>query len=223
MNKAKLIGHIAIFLANIFFGLNNPISHSVMPDTVDPYLLTFLRIGGGCVLFWLSSLFLKSEKVSKKDLLLLFLAAFFGMTANQLNFIVGLSMTSPIDASIVITVLPIVSMILAFFIIKEPITFKKVFGVVVGASGALFLVFNHPNAVLGEGSNMLGNIVVFIAVVSFALYITLFKSLISRYSPVTLMKWMFLFSTIQCLPFCKNALVSADFSAYDADVWLKLF
>lgn len=222
MDRNKRIGHIAVLLANIFFGLNNPISRSLMPEIVDPYALTFYRIAGGGLLFWLASFFLKQEKVPVKDLLLLFAAAFFGITANQLPFIVGLSMTSPIDASLVVTLLPIISMIFAFLIIKEPITLKKVLGVALGATGALLLVFNHNAVVPGASSNMMGNLIILVAVFSFSLYLTLFKALISKYQPATLMKWMFLFASIQSLPFCGEALLAVDFTAYDLSVWLKI-
>ncbi|MGB4575679.1 MAG: EamA family transporter, partial [Paludibacter sp.] len=103
MERSKLNGHIALFAANIFFGLNNPISRSIIPDIVNPYVLTLFRLGGGMLLFWLSSLFVKHEKVPVKDIALLFLAAILALSTNQLPFVVGLSMTSPIDASIVVT------------------------------------------------------------------------------------------------------------------------
>lgn len=221
MERNKQIGHIAVFVANLLFGLNTSISRSLMPEILDPYLLTFLRLVGAAVLFWLTSLFIKQEKVATKDIVLLFFAAFLALTANQLPFIVGLSMTSPIDASIVVTMLPILSMIFAAIIIKEPITLKKAFGVILGASGALLLVLNTQHAGTGNG-NMWGNVIVFFAVLSFALYLTLFKNLISKYKPVTIMKWMFLFSAIQSFPFYKNALSVVDFSSYGFDVWLRI-
>lgn len=221
MEKSKLNGHFALFAANIFFGLNNPISRSIIPDIVDPYVLTLFRLGGGMLLFWLSSLFTKREKVPAKDIALLFLAAILALSTNQLPFLVGLSMTSPIDASIVVTILPILSMIFAAIIIKEPITFKKAFGVLVGASGALLLILGNKNTGAGSG-NFWGNIIVFSAVLSFALYLTIFKSLISKYSPVTVMKWMFLFATIQCYPFCHKALMATDFSSFSASVYWRI-
>ena len=211
MKNNRFNGHLAIFVANIFFGLNNPISRSLMPEILHPFTLTFFRIAGGVVLFWIASLFVKNEKVSPKDLLLLFFASFFSITANQIPFIFGLSKTSPIDASIVVTMLPIVSMLLAALIIKEPITFKKTLGVVIGASGALLLIFSHSDANIGNG-NLVGNLIILSAVLSFALYLTLFKSLISRYSPITLMKWMFLFAAITTYPVFHKELVATDFS-----------
>jgi len=221
MERNKLNGHLAMLVANILFGLNNPVSRSLMPETFDPVLLTFFRISGGFLLFWASALFVKVEKVPLRDKVLFFFAAFFALTANQIPFFLGLSKTSPIDAAIVVTTLPILSMIFAAFIIKEPITFKKAFGVILGASGALFLIFGQYNVRVGNG-NLIGNAVVFLAVISFALYLTLFKKLISRYSPFTIMRWLFLFGTIQCYPFAHSAIVNFDSNVLTVNVMLKV-
>jgi drug/metabolite transporter (DMT)-like permease len=216
--KKKYQGHIALLIANIVFGINNPVSRMLMPDIIDPMALTFFRFAGGMILFWTASLFFKSEKVPAKDLLMLFYASLFALTMNQIPFFVGLSMTSPIDASIVVTMLPIVTMILAALILKEPITQLKAVGVIVGATGALIIVLSNQTGTAGSG-NMAGNLIVFIAVTSFALYLTLFKGLISRYKPITVMKWMFLFGTITGLPFCYNALSTVNLTGLSVSTW----
>jgi len=212
---------MAMFSANLIFGLNTPVSRTLMPEILSPYALTFFRLGGGLILFWLVSLFTKKEHVPAKDILLLFFASLFALTLNQLPYFIGLSMTSPIDASIVVTLLPILTMILAAIIIKEPITWLKAVGVLVGASGALILVFSSHTLHVGK-SNFWGNMIVFGAVVSFAIYLTVFKNLISRYSPVTLMKWMFLFGTIICFPFCYKPVMQTDFSLLTSGTYWRI-
>ena len=221
MEKKKMIGHIALLVANVIFGLNTTISRTLMPEILSPYTLTFFRLGGAMLLFWTASLFIKSEYVPPKDILKLFFASIFALILNQLPYFVGLSITSPIDASIVVTTLPILTMILAAIIIKEPITTMKAVGVLVGASGALLLVFSSHAPKVGE-SNFWGNMIVLGAVASFAIYLTVFKSLISRYSPITIMKWMFLFATIVCYPFCHNALVQTEFTSFSTSVILRI-
>jgi len=212
---------MAVFAANLIFGLNAPISRTLMPEILSPYSLTFFRLSGGLLIFWVVSLFCKKEHVPLKDILMLFFASFFALTLNQLPFFIGLSMTSPIDASIVVTMLPIVTMLLAAIIIREPITLLKATGVIVGASGALILVFYSHTLHVGK-SNFWGNIIVFGGVASFAVYLTVFKDLISRYSPVTVMKWMFLFGTIVCFPFCYKPLVQTDFSLLTSGTWWRI-
>lgn len=192
-----------------------------MPEILSPYTLTFFRLAGGMLLFWIASVFVKKEHVPAKDILLLFFASLFGLTLNQLPYFIGLSMTSPIDASIVITTLPILTMILAAIIIKEPITLMKAVGVLVGASGALLLVFNSHTVHVGK-SNFLGNMIIFGAVASFAVYLTLFKNLITRYSSITVMKWMFLFGTIVCFPFCYKPLIQTDFALLTTGTYWRI-
>lgn len=216
MERRKQIGHIALFSANILFGMNTPISRSLMPEILSPFALTYFRIAGGATLLWLASLFFKKEHVPAKDLVMLFFASLFALSFNQLPYFIGLSMTSPIDASIVVTMLPIMTMILAAVFVKEPITLKKAIGVILGASGALLLVFSSHHVHVGE-SNLLGNLIVFSAVISFALYLTMFKGLIMSYSPITLMKWMFLFGSIVCFPFCYQSIKLIELAALSAN------
>jgi drug/metabolite transporter (DMT)-like permease len=222
MENKKLQGHLALLLANIIFGVNNPVARMLMPDVLDPMALTFFRFSGGMVLFWIASLFFKREHVSAKDKLLLLFASIFGLTLNQLPFFFGLSMTSSIDASIVVTMLPIVTMLLAAVFLREPITQMKAVGVLVGASGALIIVFSSHSTAQSVTGNMQGNLIVFLAVISFSLYLTLFKNLISKYRPVTVMKWMFLFATITGLPFCYNSLTEMSLTALPLNVWLSI-
>ena len=221
MEKKKMAGHASLFAANLIFGINNPLSRSLMPEVIDPYTLTFFRFGGGMVLFWLVSLFTPNEKVDKKDFLLLFLASLFALVLNQLLFFIGLASTSSIDASIVVTLLPIVTMLLAAVFIREPITLLKVVGVLVGASGALIIVFNRTSGGSGQG-NFFGNMIVFSAVIAFSLYLTLFKKLISKYSGVTLMKWMFLFATVVAFPFYIHPLMETRFETFSSNVILRI-
>ena len=138
-----------------------------------------------------------------RDLLLFFFASLLGIVLNQGTYVLGVSKTSPIDASVVTTTTPIFVMIIAALYLREPITGKKILGVVVGAAGALLLILSGAHLVssrTGSGS-VSGDLLCLFAQLSFATYFVVFKKLISRYSPVTLMKWMFLYATACCLPF----------------------
>ena len=221
MENSKIRGHVAILIANVLFGLNITVSRSLTPDFIHPLVLGFFRMSGGMILFWFVSLFTKKEKVQRKDLLLLFFASIFALSYNQSAFVTGLSKTSPIDASIIQVMLPIVSMIFAFFFMKEPITWKKTLGIIIGLCGVLMLILNTHNVNSGE-NNLIGNLILFSAIISFSLYLTLFKNLIARYSSVTLMKWMFLFAAIVSLPICWDPLLNVDFKSFEADVYLRI-
>ena len=134
-------GHVAILIVNIIFGLNIPIAKEVLSNgIIDPLALTYFRVVGAALVFWFASIFIKSEKLTKKDFLILFLGSIFAISLNQTSFIVGLQTTTPIDASLIITLTPIITMLISAAYLKEPITTKKSIGVLVGLSGALILI-----------------------------------------------------------------------------------
>ena len=220
MQLTKKHGHIALFGANLIFGLNTPISRTIIPEIIEPFSLTFLRLAGSTLLFWIISFFVKKEKVPFKDIVMLFFASIFGIVLNQIPYITGLSMTSPIDASLVTSLLPIITMLLAALIIKEPVTWLKAIGVLVGASGAFILIMNSANH-NGKGS-FTGDIMILMAASSYALYLTLFKNLISKYSSVTVMKWMFLFASLLSYPVLHKSVAQTDFTSLDTSVWLRI-
>ena len=207
-SKRMYTGHLAMLGANLLWGVMSPMSKAVLQSgLVGPLSLTTLRMVGAAAAFWILSLFTRREHVTPHDLALLFFASLFGVTLNQGFFITGVSLTSPIDASVVTTTTPIITMILAALYLKEPITSKKVMGIFMGAVGALILILSADAAHTGENAGgMTGNILCLMAELCFATYCVVFKDLIGRYSPVTLMKWMFTYAAICCIPFSYNGL-----------------
>ena len=200
MNSEKLKGHILILITNILFAVNMPISKYLLPAHVPPEGLTIMRMAFACVMFWIVSLFTVKEKVPLKDLGMLFVCALCGVGINQGLFIVGLNRSSPVDASIIATAVPIFVLLLAAVILKEPITRKKSFGVFMGVSGGLLLVFSSTHTA-DSISSLDGDVMMIVSGLMYAIYLVLSKPLSLRYSSVTMMKWMFLFSTLITLPF----------------------
>lgn len=196
----KLKGHLLILAANILFAINMPVSKYLLPLHVTPEALTIMRMAFAAVMFWISSLFVPYQKVPPKDLALLFVCALCGVGFNQGLFIWGLNSTSPVDASIIATAVPIFVMILAALILKEPITGKKASGVLLGVAGAVSLIL-QANQAGSQGGSLGGNLMITFSGFIYSIYLVLSKPLTARYSAVTMMKWMFLFSTLAVMPF----------------------
>jgi drug/metabolite transporter (DMT)-like permease len=201
MNKPKIQGHLAILVTSLIFGVNIPLSKNLMPDWMSPMGLTYSRFAFGAVAFWLLSLFLKTEKVTRKDMGTLFLGSLLGIGLNQAAFISGLQLTSATNASIVVTIMPILAMIISFFILKEPITFKKAGGVIIGLIGVLSMIFTSEMASSGHQASIIGDFLCIFSCLSYAFFLVLMRGISKRYTPVTLMKWMFLFSSVLFFPF----------------------
>ena len=172
MNK-NIQGHLFALTANILWGLMAPIGKSALVEFSALSVTTF-RMVGAAACFWLLSLFCKREQVDHRDMLKIFFAALFALVFNQGVYIFGLSMTSPIDASIVTTTLPIVTMIVAAIYLKEPVTNKKVLGIFVGAMGAFILIMSSQTTGAGNGS-LIGDLLCLLAQISFSIYLTVFK------------------------------------------------
>ena len=183
MNK-NIQGHLFALTANILWGLMAPIGKSALVEFSALSVTTF-RMVGAAACFWLLSLFCKREQVDHRDMLKIFFAALFALVFNQGVYIFGLSMTSPIDASIVTTTLPIVTMIVAAIYLKEPVTNKKVLGIFVGAMGAFILIMSSQ---------------------------TVFKGLSQKYSPITLNKWMFVYASMCYIPFSYHDVAAIQWS-----------
>lgn len=207
-NNEKLKGHILILITNILFAINMPVSKYLLPMHVSPEALTIMRMGFACIMFWTVSLFVTYEKVAVKDLGMLFICALCGVGINQGLFIWGLNTTSPVDASIIATAVPIFVMILAAFILKEPITRMKSVGVLVGIAGAISLILQSTHS-SGQASSLEGNLMITVSGFIYSVYLVLSKPLTLKYSAVTIMKWMFLFSTITLLPFTFSHVLEA--------------
>lgn len=210
-----------MFFACAFWGLMAPLGKDAMTHGITGIDMVTFRVTGGAVLFWLTSLFMPKEHVPRKDLLMLIGAAVFGLVTNQCCYTIGLSITSPINASIVTTSMPIFAMILAAIILKEPITGKKALGVVFGCTGAVILIVTSAAAASSKVGDIRGDLLCMGAQLSFALYLSLFSKLIKRYSVITVNKWMFTYATILILPFTFNHVAGINFAAVPTSTWLE--
>jgi len=210
-----------MFFACAFWGLMAPLGKDAMTNGVTGIDMVTFRVTGAAILFWITSLFTKHEHVPVKDVLRLGLAGLFGLTFNQCCYTIGLSITSPINASIVTTSMPIFAMLLSALILKEPLTSKKVGGVLLGFSGAIILILSSATAASDKVGDIRGDMLCLFAQFSFALYLALFNPLIKKYSVVTVNKWMFTFATLYILPFTFSHVASIDFPNVPTSTWLE--
>lgn len=210
----KFRGHLALLGANVCWGLMAPVAKLVMAaGIITPLVLTDCRIFGAAILFWLLSLCGKREHMPAGDILRLAGAGMLGILFNQGCYIFGVGYTSPGEASIITTTMPMWVMVLARIILKAPITAGKAIGIILGAIGAFTLVYSSLGSSLRGNNPLLGDMLVLTAQLSYALYLTLYKNFLKKYSLVTLMKWMFTFAAIAILPFSAKSIASTDWSA----------
>ena len=218
-NKRPLIAHLCMFCAGAFWGLMAPVGKDAMLHGIDGIDLVSFRVLGGTILFWLTSFFTEKEHVPVKDIFKLAGAGIFALVFNQCSYTIGLNMTSPSNSSIMTTSMPIFAMILSFLILKEPITWKKVVGVLMGCSGAVIIILTSAAAGNAKVGNIWGDLLCISAQLSFALYLALFKPLVQKYSLFTVNKWMFTWATILIWPFTLSHIEAIDFAHVPMSTW----
>ena len=200
--------------ATTIYGLNHTIAKVIMPEYIGAFGLVLLRVIGAAFLFWMISFAFPNEKIDRKDFFRIGIATFFGMCLNMLMFIKGLSLSTPINSSVIVTLTPIMVMILSAIFLKEKTTTRKGFGILMGFGGALMLILQSSDRSLNAPNIPLGNMMMFANAVCFGTYLVMIKPMTQKYTTITLMKWMFLGGVLLNLPL--------TFSEFTAVEWTSL-
>lgn len=222
MNKIRILSIIAVFMVQVIYGLTFTFANDVIDaGHVRPFGFILLRVLGATCMFWLLSLFTPREKIESQDFVQFIVAAFFGLVLNMLTFFKGLEYTTPIHASVIMTVVPIVVLVFSSIFLKERITLLKMLGILLGFSGAIILSVYGRSTQSGDDI-MLGNFLVFINAVSYSIYLILLKKLATKYHPFTFIRWLFLFGSIMVLPFGYSELAAVEWHLFTPYIWLSV-
>jgi drug/metabolite transporter (DMT)-like permease len=221
LTKSNIIkAHLALFGTHVIYAANHFIAKGIMPEKLNPTPFVLFRVLGAGLLFWFIKLFIK-EKVDKKDFFRLILCGLFGASCNQLFFFHGLSLTSPIDTSIIMTSAPAVVFVFSMFILKEKATKNKLIGLSIGALGAIGLVWYGQ--VTDGTSSFLGNLFVFMNVIFFSLYQVTVKPLMKKYHFITIISWVFLFGLLFVIPFgIHDVFYNTDYNLFDVNTYMVI-
>ncbi len=212
--KEQQKAHLALLGTNLFYGIGFTVAKFVMPSLLTPVSFFILRVGGATTLFWLSYLMGKSftTTIKKEHWGRLILCALLGVTLNQLFFLIGLSKTSPIHASLMMLITPILVTFIAAYILKEKITLIKFIGLGLGISGAATLLLSKQAQV--QTNFAIGDLFIFLNACSYAFYMVLVKPLMQTYRPIIVIRWVFLIGLIMVLPFTFTNLIQIQWQLF---------
>jgi drug/metabolite transporter (DMT)-like permease len=218
MTKA-IKAHIAVFIVNLIYGANFTIAKGIMPNYIKPLGFVMMRVVVALILFWLVDSFTSKQKIAKEDIGRLVLCGLFGVAINQMLFFKGLSLTTPINGAIIMTTNPILVLITAAIIIKERITARKIAGITLGIIGALCLLLFGKHFSIG-GDTFMGDLYIFINAMSYGIFLVIAKPLMKKYTPLTVIKWSFLFGALLVVPFGFSELTEVRWTEFSSDIWL---
>ena len=211
MNK-KNLALMAAFLATSIYGINHTIAKEVMPIYIGSSGFIMLRLLGATSIFWFISLFAPKEKIERGDFLKIIFASILGMCTNMLAFFRGLELSTPINSGVIITLSPVLVLILSYFFLREKITIKKILGILIGFSGAVFLILNSSKTGINAPNIPLGNSFFLLNASAYAGYLIIVKPLTNKYNIFTLMKWLFLIGLILSAPITFNQFIEVKWT-----------
>ena len=215
---------IAAFIATSIYGINHTVGKELMPHYIGPYGLILLRVLGASVLFWIIGFWGPKERIDKKDWKRIFLCSLVGMSINMLAFFKGLSLSTPINSSIIITLAPIMVFVMSVIFIKEKITTLKYIGVGIGFLGALSLILFNNEVSYNAPNISLGNILFVINCIFYGIYLIIVKPLTKKYHSFTIMKWLFLLAVFINLPVTIGEFTQVKWTSLPFDaIWRMIF
>jgi len=220
--KGRLLAMLAAFGATLIYGANYTIAKDVMPYYIKPFGFIVLRVVGAFILFWTIGIFVKSEKIKKRDFVTLFFAAVFGAGFNMLTFFKGLNLTTPIDASVIMVITPIIVFVLSILFLKEKLIPHRALGVVIGLIGAIVLIVYGESAGQNASNVLLGNVYVFLNATFYAIYLIIIKKLLEKYHPINIVKWVYFFGLFIVIPFGFQEFVEIDWAIMPSQILYKV-
>jgi drug/metabolite transporter (DMT)-like permease len=210
--------HGALFLVALIYGSNYSIAKEVMPYYVGPYGLIVIRVVSAAIFFGIfSRLVVKEKIVGWADNMRSVLCGITGIAINQLCFFGGLNLTSPINAALLMVIVPIIVLIFSAILLRERVSMRKVSGIVLACSGAFLLIYTSR----GEAAtgNLWGDLLIILNAVSYGLYLVLVKPLMQKYNAFTIVSRIFAVGALIVVPFGFNQVMSPDYSSFPEEIW----
>ncbi len=218
-SKVKI--HLVLAFVSLLFAANYTIAKVVIPQYMSALGMIAFRVPMATLLFWVFHKFTgASETPANGDLLRFFFSALFGVAINQMFFFKGISLTSPMLGSVIMTSTPIFVLVVSYFLLKEKITWVKFAGIGLGATGAILLITSYGTDF--TNSTFTGNLFILVNAISYSIYLVIVTPLMQKYNALTVIKWVFLFGSFMVIPFGYSGLMAADWINFDLEIWLSI-
>ncbi|HNO28266.1 MAG TPA: DMT family transporter, partial [Chitinophagales bacterium] len=218
--KPNVKAHIYVLAANIIYGINYSVGKVALKE-MSPLAIVAFRVCCAFLVFFAAHQIFIKENVDRADHKKFILASLFGVAVNQMLFFTGLSLTSEMHASLIMITTPLLVLIMAWVILRDPITITKSIGILSGAAGVALLIISGTVADNSTASAF-GDLCIFINATSYAIFLVIAKPLMKKYAPLTLAKWIFFYGMFMVIPFGFNDLQQLSFGEISTQAWLAL-
>lgn len=216
-----LIGNGCILLAAIFWGLNVSVTKALIPDWMTANGIAATRLIGGCILFWLVSLFVKTQKIDRHDWVKLIVGGVVGLFGFISLFVTSLRYANPIDISIIMTIPPMFVILIGVIFLHRRPSAVEYAGVIVSFIGAAIVILANKGGSAGS-DNLLGDLLAVLSTICYAIYLVILEKPSKTYKPLSLLRWVFLFAAIPALLLVPGMQHMPILETVKATPWLEI-
>lgn len=198
MPKGALLGNLLILIASIFWGVNISATKALIPDWMTANGITAVRLIGGCALFWIVSLFMRNDKIARRDWVRLVIGGALGLFMFIFLFVTSLRFGNAIDISIIMTLPPMFVILIGILFRHKRPSWLEYIGVAVSFAGAAVVILAGGTGKSGS-DNLLGDLLAVASTLCYAIYLVILERPTQTYRPVSMLRWVFLFAAIPAL------------------------
>lgn len=210
-----------MLVATIFWGLNVPVTKVLIPEWMSGNGIAAVRLVGGCILFWIVSLFMKSKGIDRSDRVKIILGGTVGLFGFISLFVTSLRYGNPIDISIIMTLPPMFVILMGVIFEHDRPSLIEYLGVAVSFAGAIIVILDGGSGVAGS-DNMLGDLLAVASTLCYAFYLVILQKPTKKYRPVNLLRWVFLFAAIPGLLLVPGMQNEPIVHTAEATPWLEI-
>ena len=219
MKSQGVIGaHIALIGCNIVWACDYPFYNLLLGRYISPIAMVSASLVVAALLSWIPRLWQPREHIERQDWVLIVVAALLMGVTRKVMMMFGLSRTSPIDGSIIATLVPLLVLVISVVAGVDRFTPRKVVGLSLGLAGALAVVLTASSGSHAK-SELWGNVMMVCSGTVTALYMIFFKRLVAKYRITTLLRAIYTISAVVMLPFGAESVFRIDFSAFDSRLY----
>lgn len=209
----------ALILLMVAFWSGNYVAGKVALREMPAMMLAGVRIGmAGLMILPVFFSSRAEARPPRRGALRLLVLGLLGVTLNQVFFIVGLSRTSVAHAALIIGLTPILVLLLACLRGQERMTVRKAAGLAIAFAGLAVLKAFEPAGVAGP--TWLGDFIVFLAALAFALFTVFGKEVSKQYSSVTMNTVAYVAGGVALAPVTVWEAAHHPFGVISAAAWI---
>ena len=217
-SRGVVWANVALIGCNIVWACDYPFYNLLLGRYISPMAMVLSSLIVAALLSWIPRLWEQAERIERKDWAIIVIAALLMGVARKVMLMFGLSRTSPIDGSIIATIVPLLVLIVSLIAGVDSLNARKVVGLVLGMAGAVAVVLTSSSPHHAQ-SELWGNVMMICSGVVTALYMVFFKRLVAKYRITTLLRAIYTISAIAMLPFGLRAMVETNFAEFDAKLY----